>query len=152
MGRRGPAPKPTNIRLLHGEKRPSRINNAEPVPRIVPPGKPGWLSAAASEEWDRVLPDLVTMGTAREADAMALAAYCEAVARLKTATELVSKAGLMLRDRDGDVRKNPAVSQARDASIEVRMWAREFGLTPSARQPLRVEHTHRDLPAERLLS
>jgi hypothetical protein len=32
MGKRGPAPKPTNLRVLHGEK-PYRINQAEPKPR-----------------------------------------------------------------------------------------------------------------------
>lgn len=152
MGRRGPAPRPNNLRLLHGEQRPSRINRDEPRPRDVPPGKPGWLSAGAAAEWDRVLPELVAMRTAREADAIALAAYCEAVARLRTASELVARSGLMLRDRDGVIRKNPAVAQARDASVEVRMWAREFGLTPSARQPLRVEHSVTGLAAERLLS
>lgn len=51
------------------------------------------------------------------------------------------------------MRKNPAVAQARDASFEVRVWARELGLTPSSRSPLRIDVTHRDvLPAERLLS
>lgn len=152
MGRRGPAPVPTNLRMLRGETRPSRINDAEPRPRDVAPDKPPWLSGAASDEWDRIMPDLLAMGTVKAADAMPLAAYCETVARFRIATELVAKAGLMLRDRDGMVRKNPAVGQARDASIEMRMWAREFGLTPAARQPLRVAVDHHGLPAERLLS
>lgn len=143
---------PTQLRLLHGEKRPSQINYDEPRPRERLPVQPEWLSSAGAEEWNRVLPDLAVMRTAREVDASALAAYCEAVARLRTATQLVARAGLMIKDPDGALRKNPAVAQARDASNEVRMWAREFGFTPSARAPLRVEHTFPQLPAERLLS
>jgi P27 family predicted phage terminase small subunit len=94
------------------------------------------------------------MRTGRAVDATSLAAYCEAVARLRAATAWVVRVGLMHSPKNdpSDIRKNPAVAQARDASNEVRLWAREFGLTPSSRQPLRIEHTHRDLPAERLLS
>ena len=152
MGRGGKAPAPTNLRLLRGETRPSRINFDEPRPRDALPERPDWLSSAAVDEWERVLPELIAMRCARAADAIALAAYCEAVARLRVASELVARSGLMLRDRDGTIRKNPAVSMARDASVEVRMWAREFGLTPSARQPLRVEHLVSGAAAERLLS
>ena len=36
MGRRGPAPTPTKLKLLRGETRPSRINRAEPKPGGVP--------------------------------------------------------------------------------------------------------------------
>jgi len=93
------------------------------------------------------------MGTARACDETSLAAYCESVARFRVASDLVSQTGLMIRDRQtGDWRKNPAVAQARDASFELRTWAREFGFTPSARQPLRVEHSYTSAPAERLLS
>lgn len=152
MGRRGPAPKPTALKLLQGEHRPSRVSPAEPRPRDLPPERPAWLSQAARDEWDRIAPDLWVMRTATAVDSTALAAYCEAVARFRVATDLVAKAGLMLRDRDGTVRRNPAVSQARDASFEMLRWAREFGLTPASRQPLRIEHSIGGLAAERLLS
>ena len=151
MGARGPARKPTNLALLHGD-RPSRVNTDEPKPRDRPPSPPGWMSALAREEWDRIAPDLVVMGTAKAVDATALAAYCEAVARLRVAAELVARSGPLLIGREGQAVKNPAVAQARDASYEVRMWAREFGFTPSARTPMRLDVTHRELPGERLLS
>jgi P27 family predicted phage terminase small subunit len=150
MGRRGPAPKPTNLRVLYGDKR-SRINTSEPRPRDVPPERPAWLSDVAAEEWERIVPDLVAMGTVRAVDATGLAAYCEAVARLRAAAALVARTGPLIIGKDGTARRNPAVAQARDASNDVRVWAREFGLTPSARSPLRVEFTH-GASAERLLS
>ena len=151
MGRRGPAPSPTNLRLLRGDK-PYRINTREPRPRDQPPAKPRWLSEHAAAEWDRVMPDLLAMGTAKAVDASGLAAYCEAVALLRTLAELVARSGPLIIGRDGAVHKNPAVSQLRDASSAVRIWAREFGFTPSARQPLRVDVEHHGLSGERLLS
>jgi P27 family predicted phage terminase small subunit len=151
MGRRGPAPSPTSLRVLKGD-RPYRINQAEPRPRDQSPVKPRWLSAKGAAEWDRVAPDLDAMGTAKAVDAAGLAAYCEAVALLETLAELVARSGPLLIGRDGNAHKNPAVSQLRDASAAVRMWAREFGFTPAARQPLKVEIDHHGLSAERLLS
>lgn len=151
MGRRGPAPSPTSLRVLKGD-RPYRINQAEPKPRDRPPERPAWLSVKAAAEWERIIPDLTAMGTAKAVDAMGLAAYCEAVALMETLAELVTRAGPLLIGRDGNAHKNPAVSQLRDASAAVRMWAREFGFTPAARQPLKVEIDHHGLSAERLLS
>jgi P27 family predicted phage terminase small subunit len=151
MGRRGPAPSPTSLRVLKGD-RPYRINQAEPKPRDESPVPPGWLSANAREEWERVIPDLIAMRTAKAVDAAGLAAYCEAVALMRALAELVARTGPLLVGRDGLVHKNPAVSQLRDASASVRLWAREFGFTPAARQPLRVDVNHHGLAAERLLS
>jgi P27 family predicted phage terminase small subunit len=137
--------------VLKGDK-PYRINTAEPRPRDEPPGKPSWLSPKAAAEWDRVAPDLAVMGTAKAVDAMGLAAYCEAVALMVTLAEVVAQSGPLLVGRDGLAHKNPAVAQLRDASAAVRMWAREFGFTPAARQPLKVEVGHHGLRAERLLT
>lgn len=151
MGRRGPAPAPTSLRVLRGDK-PYRINQAEPRPRDRPPDRPAWLSPKAAAEWNRVLPDLEAMGTAKAVDAAGLAAYCEAVGLMETLADVVHRSGPLLIGRDGLAHKNPAVSQLRDVSASVRLWAREFGFTPAARQPLRVEVDHRGLSAERLLS
>jgi P27 family predicted phage terminase small subunit len=151
LGRRGPAPEPTNLRIIKGEKR-YRINRDEPVPRNAPPERPAWLSKPAVAEWDRIMPDLARMGTAKAVDATALGAYCEAVALLAVLSDLVARTGPLVVGRDGLAHKNPAVSLRRDASVEVRMWAREFGFTPSARQPLRIEHSTAGLSGERLLS
>jgi P27 family predicted phage terminase small subunit len=136
--------------VLHGE-RPYRINDREPQPRAVAPDRPRWLSAKAVAEWERVLPELLAMGTAKSSDQAGLAAYCEAVAQLEVLSELVARTGPLLVGRDGLAHKNPAVSQRVTASAEVRLWAREFGLTPAARQPMRVELSAAP-PAARLLS
>lgn len=151
MGKRGPAPKPTALRLLHGDQR-CRTNLAEPQPLPVALVRPDWLSPLAAEEWDRVAPHLEAMGTARATDQAALAAYCESYARWRVLVSLAAKSPPVLdRNRDGEriVVKNPVYSQVRDASAELRVMAREFGLTPSARAGLRVELVSADQGAER---
>jgi P27 family predicted phage terminase small subunit len=151
VGRRGPAPAPTRLKLLKGTE-PGRINVNEPKPLDQAATKPVYLSKRASEEWDRVAPHLEHMHTLTGADETALAVYCEAVARWRGLAEVVSNSPPVIQ-REGILVKNPAYSQIRDAAIEVRMYAREFGLTPSARAGIRVDHYHHDgADATRLLS
>jgi P27 family predicted phage terminase small subunit len=137
MGRRGPAPQPTSLKLLRGTK-PSRVNLREPKPLPGPVDRPAYLSAVAAQEWDRVAPHLEAMGTLTGADATALAVYCEAVARWRRTADLAAKSPPVYT-RDGIAVRNPLYSQARDAAAEVRLMAREFGLTPSARAGIRVD-------------
>jgi P27 family predicted phage terminase small subunit len=138
MGRRGPAPTPTKLKLIRGAH-PYRVNLDEPVPLALAIERPEWLSDLASLEWDRVAPHLVAMGVVTDADVSGLAVYCEAVARWRRLVELVVASPPVV-GRKGAMVKNPVYAQVRDAAAEVRVWAREFGLTPSARAGIRVEH------------
>ena len=148
MGERGPAPFPTALKLLHGEKRPSRVNYEEADPRDLLPEAPSWLGEYAREEWDRVAPDIERMGMAKRVDSSALAAYCLAVARLRKANEVIERSAILLVD---PIRKNPAVGMARDASHELVRWAREFGFTPSARSAIHKPKEPDQSSASRIL-
>ena len=150
MGRRGPAPTPTRLKVLKGE-RPYRINRDEPDPGPGEPERPDYLSPLAAEEWDRVIGYLLAMGTVSAADVTALACYCEAVSRWRGLAQVVASSPPVIR-REGILVKNPAYSQIRDAAIEVRLFAREFGLTPSARAGIRVDHHHHVEGPARLLT
>jgi phage terminase small subunit len=79
MGRRGPAPTPTSLKVLRGT-RPDRVNLNEPRPiegrPVIPPAG---LPPLAREEWDRVAPHLIAMGIVAEPDTAGLACYFEAV-------------------------------------------------------------------------
>ncbi|MFD7319546.1 hypothetical protein ACFV9D_00420 [Streptomyces sp. NPDC059875] len=57
-GRRGPAPKPTALRVLHGDRK-DRINTGEPQPDEGEITPPVWLSNGALEVW-RILADELT--------------------------------------------------------------------------------------------
>ena len=79
MGRRGPAPTPTKVKMLRGETRPSRLNLREPMPSPDVPKMPADMDADAKAVWRRVLRDMRHTGVIRAADADVLRCYCEAV-------------------------------------------------------------------------
>ena len=150
MGRRGPAPTPTNIKILRGVQ-PHRINRDEPQPLALVINRPEWLSDHAAAEWDHVAPHLIVMGVLTDADLAGLAVYCEAVSRWRRLVELVNASPPVV-GRDGKMVKNPVYAQVRDAATEVRIWAREFGLTPSARAGIRITISDDRASAGRLLT
>jgi P27 family predicted phage terminase small subunit len=140
---------------MRGTKR-SRVNLAEPRPLAgVPITRPPGLSPHAAEEWARVMPHLESMGVLSAADTTGLACYCEAVARWRKLAEVVAVSPPLVPGADGGgvLVKNPAYAMMRDAANEVRVWAREFGLTPSARSGIHVTvHSPHDRDPGRLLT
>ena len=72
------------------------------------------------------------------ADEHALRCYCEAFARYVRAARILQESTDLVRQRGGLV-KNPLHQVVRDNQDAVRMWARELGLTPSARAGLRMD-------------
>ena len=150
MGRRGPAPKPTKLRILHGDE-PHTINQNEPQPAPGLPDRPAELDDASGAVWDYVVAELDVMGLATRPDRDQLHAYCEAVALHAKAAALIHATGPLLKDRDGYVRLNPAVRVLNTTSRAMLLYAREFGLTPASRVHLTAQQVATD-PAERLLS
>ncbi len=153
MGKRGPRPRPTNLRVLHGD-RPDRINSDEARPAEGLPACPEDVSAEVREIWDYTLAQLAVMGTATPADRDALRAYCEAVATHRKASALLAKSGVLIRSaKGGALLRNPVVQVQRDAAATLRGFAQEFGLTPSARSEIRMARgPEHGLGPERLLS
>jgi P27 family predicted phage terminase small subunit len=155
MGRRGPAAKPTALRVLHGD-RPARTNHQEPPAPPLACDRPLWLSVAAEAEWDHLAPALATMGTVRASDEAVLAAFCETLARYKRVVNLAAKSPPVRNvAEEGEPPvfvKNPLYSMARDLTNELRVLCRELGLTPSARAGLRVEIVAPGLSVDRLFT
>ncbi len=140
MGRRGPAPTPTKVKRLRGETRPSRLNLREPMPSADIPKMPGDMDADAKVVWRRVIRDMRHTGVIRAADADVLRCYCEAVSRYAAAARVCGQTGPLVRGRHGaELVKNPLHQVTRDNADEVRQFARELGLSPSARVGLRIE-------------
>ena len=137
MGKRGPAPLPTRLKLLHGEVRKSRINRAEPKPREKAPARPRGMGREAAAVWSRVMREQAP-GVILAADTDALTLYCEAVARYQAASKALQKDGRMVVPGRGGMVKNPLHQIVRDTADQVRQFARELGLTPSARTGLHL--------------
>jgi len=81
------------------------------------------------------------LGVIRVPDSDILRCYCEAVSRYAQAARLYAGSGPLVRHPGGLV-KNPLHQVIRDDSDQIRMFARELGLSPSARVGLHVEPEH----------
>ena len=138
MGARGPRPKPTALRLLHGD-RADRINTDEPTPEAGRPECPdGVTDPAVRAVWDYTVEQLAVMGTASPADRDALICFCEAVVVHRKASALLARSSVLIRRGDSDVLiRNPAIQIQRDAATLIARYAQHFGLSPSARSEIR---------------
>src|SRR5690625_1346140 len=137
MGRRGPAARPTNLKVLHGE-RPSRINDNEPIPATSEVTPPDWLRPEAVDVWNTLAPDLDDKGVLTSWDVEAFAILCDAIVQYRQASKLVAQAGVLIKGRRDAAVKNPAMQVVRDTSQTIRAYAQEFGLTPSSRQGVNI--------------
>lgn len=132
-----PSPMPRGLKLVTGRS-PGRDSGGREVPQTpgfvrLPPEAPDWLWGEARDLWNRTVPELQRLELTKAVDAPALAAYCLAYQRLVQAQKLVDDEGLLGENSQGRVR-HPAVAIVEAASKELRAWAVEFGLTPSAEQ------------------
>lgn len=138
MGRRGPPPKPTALRILNGNAAKRPLNAREPRPSAELPRCPAWISKEAKRAWRRIVPQLRAMKVLTSVDADALAAYCQTYARWVAAEQFLAQHGEVypLRDENGKVRcmqQFPQVSIARNLLLLLKAYQQEFGLTPSSR-------------------
>ena len=139
MGRRGPTPAPTALKLLRGETRPSRINRAEPRPTGGLPSKPTDLAPEAAVAWDRVTAELGPSGVHPQDITVERGQDADAVARYETAAVMLAGSGPLIRGaRHGELVKNPLHQIVRDNAMLLLAFARELGATPSARSGLRA--------------
>lgn len=138
MGRRGPQPEPTASKLARGVTRPSRVNYETPMPRQRPPTMPRGMSPAAQTVWRHVVAEMPP-SVIVAVDAYALRAYCEAVERYETAVAILNATSYLVEGYRGQLVRNPILAVIRSESDLKRQWARELGLTPSARAGLRME-------------
>lgn len=152
MGKRGPAPKPTALRLLHGD-RPARTNQDEPRPSDGPPQCPDDASDEVREVWEYTLSQLIVMGIATPADRDALRCFCEAVVTHRKASAILAKSNIIVPGViKGSVVRNPAVQIQRDSAAVIRAFAQEFGFTPSARSEIHKGGASAEQPASRYLT
>ena len=70
---------------------------------------------------------------------MGAAMLCEAFAQYVEAKGLVEREGMMAVSDKGNTYQHPAVGLMNSARNALLKWAREFGMTPSARSRINVE-------------
>jgi P27 family predicted phage terminase small subunit len=146
MGERGRAPKPTNVRQLHGD-RADRLPKGEPTPAQLQVRCPQWLSTPAKRVWRHYAPDLKRKGVLTAWDVEAFATFCDAAVRRRHAAERLDEEGevlyLPVKAKDGSFagwqqKRNQWAFVWKDANETIQRFGARFGLTPSDRAQLDV--------------
>jgi P27 family predicted phage terminase small subunit len=133
--------KPTKILQFTGafDKNPKRGRARASEPKLAKGigEPPDWLDTNGEEEWRRVVPDLEDAGVTSRVEATALAAYCQAVSRLRKAEAEIFKDGITIMTAQG-LKKHPSVSIAERSMLIIRAFASEFGMTPASRSKVQA--------------
>ena len=138
----GPPPKPTAIKDIEGNRGKRPLNEREPEPT---PGcdAPFWLPPGAIAEWERVYPELDSLGLATVVDQAALACWCVAVDMLERATKQLVPTEenptpeIQITD-SGYETVSGAELMRRQSMKDIRAFCQEFGFSPASRSRIAV--------------
>jgi P27 family predicted phage terminase small subunit len=139
--------KPTALKLLHGETRPSQVNYDEPKPGQAAVEPPEDISMDALDVWNSLAPDLIRVGVLTAWDAPNFREWCDAVVSAREAQHELDEDGEVISnpiiDRQGNLvgyRQiiNPWWKVRREASSAMLALGARFGLTPADRARLSV--------------
>jgi P27 family predicted phage terminase small subunit len=155
MSSRGRRPKPTAVKELAGNPGHRPLNTSEPKPRASRARTPNGLGHEGGRFWRKYAPALAALGVLTEVDEPALRMAAEhyelalrAARELRQgvlipapdgASEQTVLTGLLIKDADDNLRKNPLLQVLRDQSAALRSYLTEFGMTPAARAKLHVQ-------------
>lgn len=135
VGRR---PTPTALKVLRGKTGHGALNTKEPTPAAMTSGPPAHLSAVGLAEWHRIVPILLASRVLTEMDYAALSAYCGLWSRWVEAEAYVQAHGATVTSPNGYEIASPYLTIANKALMDLRLYAVEFGLTPSSRSRVSV--------------
>ncbi len=143
MGRRGPTPTPTSIKLDRGSWRGVAESKKCVNAKSGRPRCPSWLDPKAKQAWKVLIPELEKLGVLSTCDGHALSLLCESFAEWKNAKLQVAKRGEVfpITNPDGSLKylqQNPYVSIAKNAHADLLRLLREFGLTPASRTRIEI--------------
>lgn len=166
MGARGPAAKPTILKILQGNPGDHPLNLREPAPLPCPeqcPDPPSRFSAEAKEEWRRAWPQLKACGLLTTADLKLFEIYCEEWAQYVKLSEKTKRLGTeVVYPGDKTSKGKPRVKSvgrapwlmSKDRTIHnLLQLAAEFGMSPAARTRIQMfeDNQQRDDLRKRLL-
>lgn len=162
MGRRGPAPKPTALKVLEGNPGKQKITGTgEPIPPTsgTIPSPPKRLLPDAKKEWKKLAPILVSLGVLTDVDWSAFAELCQNYAYYLGVDKEIMAQGPkavfgMQKTPSGYIQQHPILSLRRQYYETWRKALADFGLTPASRARIVVDQNaavRDDDPMERLL-
>lgn len=133
---------PTRVLQMRGTFRADRHGDPTTEIQLEPvtglPNPPHFFDAIAAFEWNRIGHELIEKGLLTQGDMGAFTMYCLNCARVAACEVILKARGMTYITDQGYEMARPEVSIARQCGAEVRKFAQEFGLTPSARSRVRV--------------
>jgi len=136
--RRGRKPAPVPLKVLKGTRRDRMPDEDAPDPPPMRPECPEVLDSFGRAEWDRILPELDSLGVLARVDGAALMLYCSAYSQWVRAEVEVEFHGMLIETGSAGLKANPAVAMAHQARAQMISLLAEFGCTPASRPRLRV--------------
>jgi len=138
MGRRGPRPEPTQIKIARGNPGKRKLNTKEPKPSNARPRRPLALSKLADACWKSLIPKLDKLGVLTQTDSDMLVLYCETWGRWREARDWIKKHGAKYPVMGEDGRPKfwkpwPEIQIEIASRFTLIRLASEFGMTPSSR-------------------
>lgn len=132
MGLRGPAPKPTALRIATDGNTERYKRKHEPEDIVAAPNAPAFLSDAASAHWRYIVPRLLGRRTLTEADLGLLAMMCTEYAEYESACVDLAALRESGRGYKGHMIDHPR-ARMRGAFERYSKAAIQFGLSPAAK-------------------
>ena len=147
MGRKK---EPSALKRLRGSE-PRYINDHAPsFPVVTAIKPPAILGRHGKKYWRDVAPILIEYKLLTVGDLGAFTNLCVAWEMAMEALQTIKDEGLFRQDENNVTRKHPAHQIWRDSLSQYMKLAREFGLTPAAREALQLEPVEED-PYEQYL-
>ena len=131
--------KPTALKVLEGESRPSRVNRNEPRPRPIRPDCPDFLNEQAKSIWFALIDELDAMGVVTRVDESTLAGYCSAYEEAQTLDRFLNEHGLTVTAPSGYVQQRPEVAIRNKAWDRVAKFGSELGIGAASRSRIEVK-------------
>jgi len=151
-GSSGRPAKPAVLHVLQGNRSRKNLDQLinevkQPAVPVCAPPMPSVLTGDAVAEWERLVPDLITLGLISTLDQMALATYCQAYADwLKYQRLIATRNAASADELGGDIQTFKTGAQqlhvlrqlANDAEKRANAAGASFGFSPMARRNLKA--------------
>jgi phage terminase small subunit len=144
----GRRPKPTALKVLHGNPGRRKLNEGEPKPPEGAVMAPERMSKAAKVVWDEIAPVCIAMGTLTTADVWAFKTLCELQATIDMASrqkDAPEFAPFTVSDDFNGAPKmglHAAIKLEKEYAPVIRPYYDYFGLNPSGRAKVSVPKTN----------
>jgi len=139
MAGRGPAPTPTQLKILKGNPGRRPLNRQEAQVASGIPTAPTELEGEAKAEWERIVPLLAEAGLLTRVDRGGLVMACQAWGRWITLQAEINRQGMLIKNRKGMPALNPLIRRQDECVSQFRPLLQEFGMSPSSRSRIKVD-------------